>query len=154
MKSVQIYTDGACKGNPGPGGYGAVLLYKTYRRELSGGFRHTTNNRMEIFAAIAAVELLNEPCEITLYSDSSYLVNAVTQRWLYNWKRSGWVKRDGQPVNNIDLWKRFLAAVEPHKLHMVWVKGHADNVENSRCDALAVAAAARRNALPPDTGFR
>ena len=137
MKSVQIYTDGACKGNPGPGGYGAVLLYKTYRRELSGGFRHTTNNRMEIFAAIAAVELLNEPCEITLYSDSSYLVNAVTKRWLYNWKRSGWVKRDGQPVNN-----------------MVWVKGHADNVENSRCDALAVAAAARRNALPPDTGFR
>lgn len=152
MKAIEIYTDGACKGNPGPGGYGAVLKYRTHRRELSGGFSSTTNNRMEIFAAIAALEILTEPCEITLYSDSSYLVNAVAKRWLAGWKRAGWLRRDRRPVLNRDLWERLLAAMAPHRIRFVWVKGHADNTENARCDALATAAALRQP-LPPDPGM-
>ena len=111
MKQIEIYTDGACRGNPGPGGYGAVLKYRRHRKEISGGFRETTNNRMEIFAAIAALEQLIEPCEITLYSDSRYLVDAVSKRWLANWKRRGWIKADRQPVLNVDLWRRLEAAI-------------------------------------------
>ena len=149
MKQVEIYTDGACRGNPGPGGYGAVLKYRRHRKEISGGFRETTNNRMEIFAAIAALEQLIEPCEITLYSDSRYLVDAVSKRWLANWKRRGWIKADKQPVLNVDLWRRLEAAMAPHRLKFVWVRGHASNAENNRCDELAVAAATRGN-LPED----
>ena len=149
MKQIEIYTDGACRGNPGPGGYGAVLKYRRHRKEISGGFRETTNNRMEIFAAIAALEQLIEPCEITLYSDSRYLVDAVSKRWLANWKRRGWIKADKQPVLNFDLWRRLEAAMAPHRLKFVWVRGHASNAENNRCDELAVAAATRGN-LPED----
>ena len=149
MKQIEIYTDGACRGNPGPGGYGAVLKYRRHRKEISGGFRETTNNRMEIFAAIAALEQLIEPCEITLYSDSRYLVDAVSKRWLANWKRRGWIKADKQPVLNVDLWWRLEAAMAPHRLKFVWVRGHASNAENNRCDELAVAAATRGN-LPED----
>lgn len=149
MKQIEIYTDGACRGNPGPGGYGAVLKYRRHRKEISGGFRETTNNRMEIYAAIAALEQLIEPCEITLYSDSRYLVDAVSKRWLANWKRRGWIKADKQPVLNVDLWRRLEAAMAPHRLKFVWVRGHASNAENNRCDELAVAAATRGN-LPED----
>ena len=149
MKEIEIYTDGACRGNPGPGGYGAVLKYRRHRKEISGGFRETTNNRMEIFAAIAALDQLIEPCEITLYSDSRYLVDAVSKRWLANWKRRGWIKADKQPVLNVDLWRRLEAAMAPHRLKFVWVRGHASNAENNRCDELAVAAATRGN-LPED----
>lgn len=149
MKQIEIYTDGACRGNPGPGGYGAVLKYRRHRKEISGGFRETTNNRMEIFAAIAALEQLIEPCEITLYSDSRYLVDAVSKRWLANWKRRGWIKADKQPVLNVDLWRRLEAAMAPHRLKFVWVRGHASNAENNRCDELAVAAATQGN-LPED----
>ena len=138
MKQIEIYTDGACRGNPGPGGYGAVLKYRRHRKEISGGFRETTNNRMEIFAAIAALEQLIEPCEITLYSDSRYLVDAVSKRWLANWKRRGWIKADKQPVLNVDLWRRLEAAMAPHRLKFVWVRGHASNAENNRCDELYV----------------
>ena len=145
MKQIEIYTDGACRGNPGPGGYGAVLKYRQHRKEISGGFRETTNNRMEIYAAIAALEQLIEPCEITLYSDSRYLVDAVSKRWLANWKRRGWIKADKQPVLNVDLWRRLEAAMAPHRLKFVWVRGHASNAENNRCDELAVAAATRGN---------
>ena len=149
MKQIEIYTDGACRGNPGPGGYGAVLKYRRHRKEISGGFRETTNNRMEIFAAIAALEQLIEPCEITLYSDSRYLVDAVSKRWLANWKRRGWIKADKPPVLNVDLWRRLEAAMAPHRLKFVWVRGHASNAENNRCDELAVAAATR-GILPED----
>lgn len=149
MKQIEIYTDGACRGNPGPGGYGAVLKYRQHRKEISGGFRETTNNRMEIYAAIAALEQLIEPCEITLYSDSRYLVDAVSKRWLANWKRRGWIKADRQPVLNVDLWRRLEEAMAPHRLKFVWVRGHASNAENNRCDELAVAAATRGN-LPED----
>ena len=145
MKQVEIYTDGACRGNPGPGGYGAVLKYRQHRKEISGGFRETTNNRMEIYAAIAALEQLIEPCEITLYSDSRYLVDAISKRWLANWRRRGWIKADRQPVLNVDLWRRLEEAMAPHRLKFVWVRGHASNAENNRCDELAVAAATRGN---------
>lgn len=149
MKQIEIYTDGACRGNPGPGGYGAVLKYRQHRKEISGGFRETTNNRMEIYAAIAALEQLIEPCEITLYSDSRYLVDAISKRWLANWRRRGWIKADRQPVLNVDLWRRLEEAMVPHRLKFVWVRGHASNAENNRCDELAVAAATRGN-LPED----
>ena len=149
MKQIEIYTDGACRGNPGPGGYGAVLKYRQHRKEISGGFRETTNNRMEIYAAIAALEQLIEPCEITLYSDSRYLVDAISKRWLANWRRRGWIKADRQPVLNVDLWRRLEEAMAPHRLKFVWVRGHASNAENNRCDELAVAAATR-GSLPED----
>lgn len=153
MKEVEIYTDGACRGNPGPGGYGAVLKYRQFRKEISGGFARTTNNRMEIYGAIVALEALNEPCKVVLRSDSSYLVNAVSKGWLRRWKRSNWVKADKEPVVNIDLWKRMLELLEQHRVQFEWVRGHADNPENNRCDQLAVAAATTRG-LKPDPGFR
>lgn len=152
MKKIEIYTDGACRGNPGPGGYGTVLIYGEHRRELSGGFAETTNNRMEILAAVAALETLKEPCEVTLCSDSSYLVNAVRKNWIGRWQRNGWRKVDRNPVLNADLWKRLIALLETHPTEFVWVKGHASNPENNRCDQLAGAAADRKN-LPPDPGY-
>ena len=124
MKKIEIYTDGACRGNPGPGGYGAILIYGEHRRELSGGFAETTNNRMEILAAVAGLEALKEPCEVILRSDSSYLVNAVRKGWIGRWKRNGWRKADRNPVLNADLWKRLLALLDTHPAEFVWVKGH------------------------------
>lgn len=154
MKAVEIFTDGACSGNPGPGGYGAILLYGKYRKELSGGFRHTTNNRMEIFAAIAALEALNEPCSVTLFSDSSYLVDAISKNWLRGWKNRGWIKADKQPVLNVDLWQRLDGLLSVHSVTFHWVKGHASNENNNRCDELARTAILNRDRLPPDAGFQ
>ncbi len=153
MKIVEIYTDGACKGNPGRGGYGAILKYRNFRKELNGGCSPTTNNRMEIFAAVAALEFLTEPCEVVLHSDSSYLVDAVEKHWLRNWQRNNWIKSDKQPVLNRDLWERLLKQLAVHRVRFRWVKGHASNPDNNRCDELACSAA-RRSGNPPDPGFR
>ena len=152
MKQVEIYTDGACSGNPGPGGYGIILTYKRNKKELSGGFIRTTNNRMELLAAIVALDALTEPCEVTLYSDSRYLVDSVTKNWLQSWKRRNWIKADKSPVKNVDLWERYLAAQARHKITMVWVKGHAENEFNNRCDELARRALAVPG-LPEDPGL-
>lgn len=138
MKTVNIYTDGACSGNPGPGGWGAVLLYGSHRREMSGGEENTTSNRMELTAAIRALEALTMPCQVNLYSDSAYLINAFELGWLKNWLKRGWVKANKDPVENIDLWKRLVELTDTHSVHWIKVKGHADNPENNRCDALAV----------------
>ena len=152
MKQVVIYTDGACKGNPGPGGYGAVLLAGKHRKELSAGYRLTTNNRMELLAAISALELLNSPCEVALHSDSKYLIDAITKRWLAGWQRRDWQTAAKEPVKNRDLWLRILAAMNSHKIHCHWVKGHAGNPENERCDLLSNNAIASGKLLE-DTGF-
>ncbi len=141
MKKIDIYTDGACKGNPGPGGYGAVLVYGTREKEFSGGEATTTNNRMELLAAITALAALKEPCEVTLTSDSKYLVDAVTKGWVYSWKQKGWKKSDGKAALNIDLWERLLELLSIHKVEFVWIKGHDGHKYNERCDRLAVAEA-------------
>ncbi|MZP31243.1 ribonuclease HI [Heliobacterium undosum] len=148
-REVTIYTDGACLGNPGPGGYGAVLIYGEHRKELSEGFRDTTNNRMEMLAAIKALEALKEPCQVVLYSDSRYLVDAVTQGWAKRWKANGWMRNKKDPALNVDLWERLLQLLERHQVEFRWVKGHAGNPENERCDKLATTAAARPD-LPLD----
>ena len=140
MKEVSIYTDGACSKNPGPGGWASVLLFGEHRKEISGYISSTTNNRMELTAAIEGLRALREPCSITLYSDSSYLINAFVKRWIVNWKRNDWLKSDKKPVENKDLWLELLQAVEPHKVKWIHVRGHADNVENNRCDKLATEA--------------
>lgn len=155
---VKIYTDGACSGNPdGPGGYGVVLIYKDsngeiHRKELSAGFINTTNNRMEIMAAIAGLEALKKPCSVIITSDSQYLVNAINQKWVEKWKSSGWLrdKKKGIKAKNIDLWIRLLSAMEKHEVTFEWVKGHAGHEENEVCDKLAVSAAAGDN-LKEDT---
>ncbi|MPM09985.1 Ribonuclease HI [bioreactor metagenome] len=147
MKKVMIYTDGACSGNPGPGGWGAVLLYNENRKEISGGETPSTNNRMEIMAAIAALESLKEACEVDLYSDSAYLVNAFKQEWLENWQRNGWKTSKKQPVENQDLWQRLSQQTKKHKVTWHKVKGHAENKENNRCDELARAAIANLGVL-------
>ena len=139
MKTVKIYTDGACSGNPGPGGWAAILSYGDKRREISGGEHATTNNRMELTAVIRALELLKEPCIVELYSDSKYVVDALEKRWVYGWKARGWIKSDRKPALNVDLWETLLPLVEKHEMHYHWVKGHADNPKNNRCDQLAVA---------------
>jgi len=151
VKPVVVYTDGACTGNPGPGGYGAILQYGGHERELSGGFRLTTNNRMELMAAIAALDALKEPCEVILYSDSEYLVNSLTKGWARGWRAKGW-RRSGKTVPNWDLWVRLLELTEYHTVHLRWVRGHAGHMENERCDVLAVAAAAAPD-LPVDAGY-
>ena len=143
---VTIYTDGSSRGNPGPGGYGAVLLYvdpsgREHRRELSQGYRRTTNNRMELMGAIAALEALNRPCDVELHSDSQYVVNAFNQHWVDGWKKRGWKTAAKKPVKNPDLWRRLIAAMEPHHVTWVWVKGHAESELNNRCDELATGAA-------------
>lgn len=143
IKQVTIYTDGACSGNPGPGGWGAVLLYGAHRREISDFEASTTNNRMEMMAAIQALRLLREPCEVELYSDSSYLVDAFNKKWIQNWLARGWVKADKKPVKNQDLWEELVALTSVHKVRFVYVKGHADNPENNRCDQLATGAIRR-----------
>lgn len=141
MKQVNIYTDGACKGNPGPGGYGAILVYGNVEKEFSGGEAQTTNNRMELLGAITALSALKEPCEVVLTSDSKYLVDAVNKNWAVGWRAKGWKKADGKPALNIDLWERLLDLLDTHKVKFVWVKGHAGHPYNERCDRLAVAEA-------------
>lgn len=141
MKTVTIYTDGACKGNPGPGGWGAILEYGDHKKEISGGDASTTNNRMELTAVIRALELLKEPCQVDLYSDSKYVIDALNLGWAEKWKSCGWRKADKRPALNSDLWERLLALCEIHKVSFHWVKGHAENPKNNRCDVLAVAAA-------------
>lgn len=153
LKPVVIYSDGACTGNPGPGGYGTVLLYGDRRQELSGGYRRTTNNRMEMMAAIAGLEALNQPCQVTLYSDSKYLVDAVTKGWAVRWQANGWMRNKKDKAVNPDLWQRLLELCQRHQVDFRWVKGHAGIPENERCDRLAVAAARQRQ-LPPDDGYR
>ena len=136
-KQVTIYTDGACSGNPGPGGWGAILEYHGKKKELSGFDPATTNNRMEVTAAIRALSALNEPCDVTLYSDSTYLVKAFNDRWLDGWQRRNWKTSTGGPVENRDLWETMLALTKTHRVRFVWVKGHASNAGNNRCDELA-----------------
>ena len=143
MKKVEIYTDGACRGNPGPGGWGAILVYGKVRRELSGGERETTNNRMELSAAIAALSALKEPCLVDLYSDSKYLVDAVTQGWLETWRARGYKRGRNDPVLNPDLWETLYGLLATHRVTLHWVKGRAGHPENERCDALATAYADR-----------
>ena len=139
MKTVTIYTDGACSGNPGPGGWGAILEWNGIEKELSGGEPETTNNRMELTAAIRGLEALKEPCRVALYTDSQYIANAINQHWLVNWKKRGWKKADKSPVLNRELWEALDAQLSRHDVTFHWVKGHADNAYNNRCDALAVA---------------
>ncbi len=139
MKQIEIYTDGACSGNPGPGGWGAVLRYNGREKEISGGEAQTTNNRMELTAVIAALECLKEPCAVELYSDSKYVIDALSKGWAVSWRKKGWIKSDKKPALNVDLWERLLKLTEAHEMHYHWVKGHADNEYNNRCDALAVA---------------
>ena len=142
-KTVHLYTDGACSGNPGPGGWGAVLIYGEARKELSGGERDTTNNRMELTAAIRGLQALREPCRVILTSDSRYLVDAVTKGWLSSWQRRGWRKAGNDPVLNVDLWQQLLPLLEQHQVEFVWVKGHAGHPENECCDRMAVAESAK-----------
>ena len=143
MKHVEIYTDGACKGNPGPGGWSAVIVYGGAEKELSGGEAATTNNRMELIGAISGLGALKEPCEVTLDPESKYLVDAVNLGWARSWKSRGWVKADKKPALNKDLWQKLLELLEIHKVTFVWVKGHAGHSYNERCDRLAVAEAER-----------
>ncbi len=138
MKEVEIYTDGACRGNPGRGGWGAILVYGKYEKELSGGERETTNNRMELTAAIEGLSALREPCSVKLYSDSKYLVDAYFQGWVYSWRAAGW-KRGKEALKNPDLWERLFALTEIHKVDFIWVKGHDGHKYNERCDSLATA---------------
>lgn len=139
MKAVEVYTDGSCSGNPGPGGWGAILRYGTHEKELSGGDAHTTNNRMELSAVIAGLEQLKEPCAVTLTSDSKYVCDAIVKGWARSWKKNGWRKSDKSPALNTDLWERLLRLLDIHQVKVVWVKGHAGHPENERCDRLAVA---------------
>ncbi len=136
---VDVYTDGACSGNPGVGGWAAILVYGKVEKEISGGFGHTTNNRMELQAAIEGLKALKVPCTVRLYSDSAYLVNALNQNWLENWKKRGWVNAARQPVSNRDLWEELDLLLQKHDVTFIKVKGHADNRYNNRCDELAVA---------------
>jgi ribonuclease HI len=139
MKTVIIYTDGACSGNPGPGGWGAILRYKETEKELSGGAADTTNNRMELTAVIEALALLKESCVVELYSDSKYVIDGLSKGWAKGWQKRGWIKSDKKPALNPDLWERLLALTDRHEMHYHWVKGHAENEKNNRCDQMAVA---------------
>jgi ribonuclease HI len=153
LKHVSIYTDGSCEPNPGPGGYGIVLLRGSARKTLSGGFRQTTNNRMEMYAAIRALESLNEPCRVTLYSDSTYLVNTMTEGWAKRWQANNWMRTKSERAVNADLWERLLELCEIHQVEFVWVKGHAGNHENEVCDRLSYTAASKPG-LPADKGYK
>jgi len=139
LKTVDVFTDGACSGNPGPGGWGAILRYGAVEKELSGGEAATTNNRMELMAAIAAIEAMKSTTHVRLHTDSQYVKNGITT-WIHNWKRTGWKTSDKKPVKNVDLWQRLDAAVKSHKVEWIWVRGHDGHVENERADALARAA--------------
>lgn len=138
MKQIEIYTDGACSGNPGPGGWGAVLVYSGKEKELSGSEKETTNNRMELTAVIMALNALNQPCEVKLTTDSKYVCDAVNKGWVYSWRKNGWKKSDKKPALNVDLWKELLSLLEKHEVEFIWVKGHNGHKYNEICDALAV----------------
>ena len=139
MKTVTLYTDGACSGNPGPGGWGAILEYMGHRREMSGGEGETTNNRMELTAVIKGLMALKEPCVVELYSDSKYVIDGLSKGWAVGWRSRGWVKADKKPALNPDLWAQLLELTEKHQMRYHWIKGHAENPNNNRCDELAVA---------------
>lgn len=151
-KHVVIYTDGSALGNPGPGGYGVVISYQGHERELSSGFRLTTNNRMEILAAIVALETLTQTCKVTLHTDSQYLVNSITKGWAKRWQANGWRRNKKEKALNVDLWKRLLPLCDTHQVDFVWVRGHTGNPGNERCDALA-RQAAEQQGLPVDTAY-
>jgi ribonuclease HI len=151
-KHVTIYTDGSSIGNPGPGGYGIVLSYGKHRKELSGGFRCTTNNRMELMGAIVALESLTETCKVTLLSDSKYVIDGIRRGWAKKWKAAGWMRTKKEPAINVDLWEKMLELSDKHEVGFRWVKGHSGVVENERCDELAVTAAKQRN-LQVDQGY-
>lgn len=152
LKQVVIYTDGACSGNPGPGGYGVVMLCNGHRRELSGGFRLTTNNRMEMLAVIEALRALKDRCAVKLHSDSRYVIDAIQQGWAERWRANGWMRNKKEKAVNPDLWAQLLDLCAQHQVELVWVRGHAGNVENECCDRLAVAASLQPN-LPVDEGY-
>lgn len=139
-KKVTIYTDGACSGNPGPGGYAAILMYEGNIKEISGAEKETTNNKMELSAVIRGLDLLKEACDVEIYSDSTYVVDSVEKGWLFSWIKNNWVKSDKKPVKNIELWKELLKHLNYHKIKFIKVKGHSDNEYNNRCDKLAVEA--------------
>ena len=141
MKRVHIFTDGACKGNPGPGGWGAILRYGDLEKEISGGEASTTNNRMELTALLKALEMLKEPCHVIVCSDSQYVINGLEKGWAEGWQKKGWIKSDRKPALNPDLWEQLLLQSKKHKMEYVWIKGHAGHPENERCDQLAVEAA-------------
>ncbi|MDJ0511444.1 MAG: ribonuclease HI [Crocosphaera sp.] len=145
MKKIEIYTDGACSGNPGKGGYGVVLIYNQHRKEISGGYRLTTNNRMEMMAAIIGLEALTAHCDVTLYTDSRYLVDAITKGWAKKWQANDWQRNSKEMAKNHDLWQRLLDLCEHHQVEFIWVKGHAGHAENERCDRLAVAASQKED---------
>ncbi|MFQ5824305.1 MAG: ribonuclease HI [bacterium] len=149
LKSVTIYTDGACLGNPGPGGYAAVLIYQGKHKEISGGFNNTTNNRMEIMAAIKGLEALKEKCQVTLYSDSQYLVDAIKNGWVMRWQANRWKRNKKEKAQNVDLWKRLLELCDQHEVEFKWTRGHVGTRENERCDYLANQAADQPD-LPED----
>lgn len=151
-KSVTIYSDGACLGNPGRGGYGTLLVYRDARKELSAGYRLTTNNRMELLGAIKGLEALKEPCNVTLYCDSEYVVNGIERGWARRWRANGWMRNREETALNADLWQRLLDLCDRHEVKFVWVRGHAGNSENERCDQLAFAAA-RGATLEVDEGY-
>jgi len=150
--SVEIYTDGGCEPNPGAGGYGVVLVYPKKRTEISGGFRATTNNRMEIYAAIKGLELLKQPCKVTLYSDSQYLVDAMMKGWAVKWRKNDWWLNNKERAKNVDLWQKLLSLCEMHEVEFRWVRGHAGNLENECCDRLSMVALRQPN-LPADEGY-
>ena len=138
MKKINMFTDGACSGNPGPGGWGTILKYGDHVKELSGGERETTNNRMELTAVIMGLKALKEPCEVDIYSDSKYFIDAIEKGWVYGWQKNNWIKKDKKPALNSDLWQEILELMEKHKCQLIWVKGHAGHPENERCDDMAV----------------
>ena len=152
LDAIEIYTDGACKGNPGPGGYGVILVSKGRKKELSGGFRKTTNNRMELLACVEGIRSLKRPCRVVLTSDSKYVVNAMEKGWAKKWRSNGWKLSPSKPAKNPDLWAELLDLCEIQKVEFKWVKGHNNHPENERCDELAVAAAEKKD-LPVDEGF-
>ena len=140
LKKVTIYTDGACSGNPGPGGYGAILIYNGKEKEISGGEENTTNNKMEMMGVIKALEMLKEKCDVEVYSDSAYVVNSINNKWVYSWKKNNWIKSGKSKAKNIELWEKLLELISFHNVKFIKVKGHADNEYNNRCDKLAVMA--------------
>ncbi len=153
MKEVEMFTDGSCLGNPGPGAYAAILRHSGTEKKLVDGFGLTTNNRMEIMGAVAGLEALLEPCSVTIYTDSRYLCDAIEKKWLRGWQKNGWKTASKQPVKNRDLWERLVPLLEKHKVRFSWVEGHAGHAENEECDVLARTKAAERG-LPPDIGFK
>ena len=138
MKRIEMFTDGACNGNPGPGGWCAILRYNGVEKVISGGEKDTTNNRMELSAVLFGLKALKEPCHITLQSDSKYVLDSISKGWVYGWQKKGWKKSDGKPALNVDLWQQLLAEIAKHEIEYVWIKGHAGHPENERCDAQAV----------------